>query len=73
MFSPQYELSIPMSIAGNCLNEVGAIIYGSGALWNGFRTPALVRFVASEGAYLSNTNGGPRMYINIEGGCLKVD
>ena len=35
-------------------------------LWQGFRVPALIRFVNEESAYLSVTSGGPRMYINME-------
>lgn len=45
---------------------MGSEIYGRRALWNGFRTPALIRFVPGEEFYLSNTHGGPRMYINLE-------
>lgn len=41
-------------------------MYGRQQLWTGFRTPALMRLVASEDAYLSNTNGGARLYINLE-------
>ena len=32
----------------------------------GFRVPGLVRFGAATDAYIGNTNGGPRMYFNIE-------
>jgi len=32
----------------------------------GFRVPALIRFVNDETPYLSNTNGGPRMFVNLE-------
>jgi hypothetical protein len=45
---------------------MAAEIYGPQRLWTGFRTPALMRLVASEEAYLSNTHGGPRLYINME-------
>jgi hypothetical protein len=38
--------------------------------WQGFRTPLLVRFVAGERAYLSPSNGGPAVYINLEGASL---
>ena len=46
-FAPydQYEVVIPMEKAGSCLQEVGAEVYGPGKLWDGFRTPALVRFI----------------------------
>lgn len=32
----------------------------------GFRVPGLIRFGAATDAYIGNTNGGPRMYVNIE-------
>jgi hypothetical protein len=58
-FAPydQFEVSIPFEIAGDCLMEVGAEVYSRAALWDGFRSPALVRFVTGEEFYLSNTNG----------------
>lgn len=69
-FAPydQYEVSIPLERAGTCLQEVGAEIYGPAKLYEGFRTPGLIRFVNGEEFYLSPTHGGPRMYINIEVG-----
>lgn len=71
-FAPydQYEVSIPLDRAGTCLEEVGAEIYGPAKLYEGLRTPGLIRFVNGEEYYLSTTNGGPRMYINIEVGLL---
>lgn len=41
-------------------------IYGPKALWQGFRTPPLIRFVSNEDAYLALTHDGPRMFINLE-------
>lgn len=32
----------------------------------GFRVPGLIRFVNDETPYLSNTNGGARMFVNLE-------
>lgn len=32
----------------------------------GMRVPGLIRFGAATDAYIGNTNGGPRMYFNIE-------
>lgn len=32
----------------------------------GFAVPPLIRFVNGEQAYLANSNGGPRMFFNIE-------
>eukprot|EP00887_Chlorella_sp_A99_P005590 scaffold1.g5590.t1 len=46
--------------------EVGAEIYGEQRLWDGFRTPALIRFTPGEDFYLSNANGRPTMWINLE-------
>jgi hypothetical protein len=67
-FAPynQLEVSVPMEIAGDCLMEVGAAVYGPDNLWEGFRTPGLIRFVNGEDFYISNTHGGSRMYVNIE-------
>jgi hypothetical protein len=62
----QYEISVPLETAADCLEEVGAATYGPYALWSGTRTPFLTRFVKGEDGYLSNTNGGPRMYMNLE-------
>ncbi|GMH44322.1 hypothetical protein BSKO_12256 [Bryopsis sp. KO-2023] len=62
----QYEVSVPIDIFADCLEMMGDEIYGRDALWDGFRTPVLVRFVSEEDAYLSNTNGGPRVYFNME-------
>ena len=41
------------------------------ALWKtglgeGFRVPALLRFVSQEDPYLGQSSGGPRMYLNME-------
>ena len=62
----QLEVAVPIEMAGDCLIEIGSEMYGPDALWEGFRTPALIRFVTGEDYYLSATQGGPRMYINIE-------
>ena len=62
----QYEVSFPLESFADCLEKVGAEVYGSQRLWEGFVTPMLIRFVREEDAYLSNTNGGPRAYVNLE-------
>lgn len=62
----QYEVSVPMDTFSDCMEMIGDEMYGSDALWEGFRTPILIRFVAEEEAYLSNTHGGPRAYFNME-------
>lgn len=46
--------------------QVADEIYGPRQLWTAFRVPALMRLVKEEDAYLSNTHGGPRLYINME-------
>ena len=38
----------------------------SKSLGDGFRVPALIRFIGNEQAYLSNAHGGPRMFVNLE-------
>lgn len=35
-------------------------------LFLGFPVPPLIRFVGQEQAFLSNANGGPRIFLNIE-------
>ena len=35
-------------------------------LGEGFRVPALLRFVNGENPYLGMSNGGPRMHLNME-------
>lgn len=66
-FAPydQYEVSIPMDIAGDCLQMVLGEI-DSKQLGQGFRTPGLIRFVSQETGYLSPTSDGPRMFVNLE-------
>lgn len=41
----QHEVAIPLERAGACLEEVGREVYGAGRLWEGARTPFLVRFI----------------------------
>lgn len=122
----QYEVSVPLEIAGTCLTQVSIcrshtarrfpsqvqcdvgsdnlswlersqdaqpkkVMQGSqsdgvmwklrgslfchvlqaSALWKtglgeGFRVPALLRFVSEEDPYLGQSSGGPRMYLNME-------
>lgn len=67
-FAPynQLEVAVPLQKAGDCLLMINSEMYGSKRLWEGFRTPALIRFVTEEDFYLSPTHGGPRMYVNME-------
>jgi hypothetical protein len=47
--------------------QIGREVYAPDVeLWRGFRTPPLIRFVSGEEFYISNTHGGPRMYVNME-------
>ncbi|KAI8470601.1 MAG: POT family-domain-containing protein [Monoraphidium minutum] len=62
----QYELAVPLSRAADCMEAVAAEVYGPHQLFQGFRTPALFRFVAGEESYLSPSAGGPALYINLE-------
>ena len=62
----QYEVAIPFEKAGTCIKGLAGEIYGPRQLNVGFRTPALMRFVSGEEFYLSPSNGGPVMYVNIE-------
>ncbi|KAK9823265.1 hypothetical protein WJX72_001448 [[Myrmecia] bisecta] len=61
----QYELSVPLSQAGDCLKLVVQAA-AAPALGAAFRVPALIRFVNREDAYLSNAHGEPRMFVNVE-------
>ena len=45
--------------------QVALAIQGS-SLAEGFVLPNLMRFLNAESAYLSNTQGGPRMFVNLE-------
>lgn len=69
-FAPynQFEVSIPLSHVEKCLPIVLDAIYGEEKLYEGFRTPGLVRFTSGESFYLSNAQGklGPHMWINLE-------
>ena len=69
-FAPynQFEVAIPLSNIDHCLAPVLDAIYGDKKLYEGFRTPGLVRFTSGESFYLSNAQGhlGPHMWINLE-------
>lgn len=58
----QFEVAIPLEKAGDCMIGAKEVLYGPENNWEGFRTPALVRFVSGEPFYLSPSNGGPVMY-----------
>lgn len=61
----QYEFSVTLEDIGNCIDEIADIMYSEDLLL-GFPVPPLIRFVGQEEAYLSNTNGAPRIFFNIE-------
>ncbi|KAI8101866.1 hypothetical protein M9434_006929 [Picochlorum sp. BPE23] len=69
-FSPynQFEVAIPLTHVAECLPRVLDVVYGDEKLYEGFRTPGLVRFTPGESFYLSNAQGdkGPHMWINLE-------
>lgn len=63
----QYEFAIPLETAGDCMKGLVHRIYRPfQRLDDGFRTSALVRFVSEVDAYLSLTQGGPHIFINLE-------
>ncbi|KAI8108600.1 hypothetical protein M9434_006624 [Picochlorum sp. BPE23] len=65
----QYEVAIPLEYAGDCLQGLNQLIYASNdseSIRDGFRPPALIRFVSEEPFYLSPSYGHPVMYINLE-------
>jgi len=67
----QFEAAVPFEKAGDCLLGLNELVYGGNndkndTIANGFRTPALIRFIGSEPFYLSPSNGHPVMYVNIE-------
>jgi hypothetical protein len=39
------QVVVPIERAGSCLMEVGREVYGGDRLWEGARTPFLIRFV----------------------------
>lgn len=61
----QYELAIPLETMGECFSKFGKLVYDE-RLFAGARTPFLIRFVKGDDGYLSNVNGGHRVYINME-------
>ncbi|XRB12283.1 FAD-binding PCMH-type domain-containing protein [Pseudoscourfieldia marina] len=62
----QYEISVPFSTMGNCFNGLRDLLRRNIAISQSFFSPALVRFVSQEEGLLSQTEDGPRLYINIE-------
>lgn len=67
-FAPyiQTEVSVPLEQAGTCMGKIATAVYSNDELWQGFRNIGLIRFMPGEKFYLSPTNGGPRMYVNLE-------
>lgn len=57
------DISYNWLTLGHCIqvNE----LWKAGAA-KAYLVPGLIRFVSEEGPYLSNTNGGPRMFVNLE-------
>jgi len=62
----QLEVSVALDKAADCLKTVGDEMYGPAELWKGFRPTTFFRFISGEPFYLSNTQGGPRLYVNME-------
>ena len=61
----QYEVSVPLENAGDCLAGLVALVASIDG-GDKILTPPLIRFVAESDAYLSTTSGGPKMYVNME-------
>lgn len=61
----QYELAVPLKTAGTCFDGLTKWVQENNA-GNALISPPLIRFVSETESYLGLTNGGPRMYINIE-------
>ena len=63
----QYEFAIPLETAGDCVRGMVDMVYRPfRRLDDGFRTSLLIRFVSEVDAYLSHSQGGPHVYINLE-------
>lgn len=63
----QYEVAVPLDRIGDCVETLQrAMNDPRNPLRDGFPIPGLVRYVKSEPFYLSPTNGGPRVYFNLE-------
>ena len=67
IYRPDPHASLPPLAPPHPNAQVGREIYGSRKLSEGFRNPALIRFVSGEEPYLSGNHGGPRMWINFGG------
>ncbi len=64
---PPTQVAIPLAKAGACFQALQRAVYDTPpGLWQGFRTPPLIRFLSGEGAYVSPAHGGPVVYINLE-------
>ena len=61
----QYEVSIPLATAGDCLEELGRLMYGPYALWTGTRTPFLTRFVKGEVSFAALSHALPTHPISL--------
>jgi len=62
----QYEISVPFANMGDCFNGLRDLLRTNLIASQSFYSPALVRFVSQEDGLLSQTEDGPRLYINIE-------
>ncbi|CAL5225804.1 g8581 [Coccomyxa viridis] len=63
----QYELAIPMSSVGDCFTKINQYVYIDKMInTTAFTYFSQIRVVNEETAYISPTNGGPRVFLNIE-------
>ena len=62
----QYEISVPFANMGDCFDGLRGLLRRNVLMSQSFYSPALIRFVSQEDGFLSQTEDGPRLYINIE-------
>eukprot|EP01024_Parvocaulis_polyphysoides_P039873 TRINITY_DN3610_c0_g2_i6.p1 TRINITY_DN3610_c0_g2~~TRINITY_DN3610_c0_g2_i6.p1 ORF type:complete len:712 (+),score=120.71 TRINITY_DN3610_c0_g2_i6:213-2348(+) len=60
-----WEISIPLEMAGECLQQISNFMYDS-VEYSNFRFPLTIRFQGKEDIYLSHSVDGARMYIQTE-------
>ena len=61
----QYEAAVPLDLAGSCLAELSKQLYGSDALYEGFRDPILVRFVGKDDGMCWQACGSQNVTMNL--------
>ncbi|CAL8471830.1 g11372 [Coccomyxa elongata] len=63
----QYELAIPLERAGDCFTQINEFVYINKSIdLSAFTYFSQVRYLNEETAYIAPTNGGPRVFLNLE-------